>query len=60
MLGDARTGILASEAHGWPAVVAAWKNDVHFVAAIRSVFVIPDIAGDGCTISPSVLRWPSV
>jgi hypothetical protein len=47
MFGNARAGIVASEADEGPAVVAAGRDDVDFIAAVRSVLVVPDRAGVG-------------
>ena len=44
---DLRAGVVASETHQRPAIIPAGFDDVDFVAAIRPVLVIPEIAGHG-------------
>src|SRR6185369_11628586 len=44
MLGDARTRVVATETHDWPSVIASGQDDVDFVAAIGTVFVVPQLS----------------
>ena len=65
MFGNARARIIASEAHDWPSVIAAPHDDVDLVAAVGTIFVVPEHPGLGVddeaqriAMSQGIDFWP--